>query len=110
MAKLVATETGDVLRRIAPCQILGGDGLTKEYRPRRTALPRRARACRSSAGTSEMAKYLIAVDRPSFAQAQPVTRDRRNARMDIASIFIQSAERYPKHTALIFEDRRWTIP
>src|SRR5256885_16356696 len=28
--------------------------------------------------------------------------------MDIASIFIQSAERYPNHTALIFEDRRWT--
>src|SRR5438067_13171892 len=28
--------------------------------------------------------------------------------MDIASIFIQSAERYPDHTALIFEDRRWT--
>ncbi|MEP7084326.1 MAG: AMP-binding protein, partial [Betaproteobacteria bacterium] len=28
--------------------------------------------------------------------------------MDIASIFLQSAERYPNHTALIFEDRRWT--
>ncbi len=28
--------------------------------------------------------------------------------MDIASIFIQSTERYPNHTALIFEDRRWT--
>ncbi len=28
--------------------------------------------------------------------------------MDIASIFVQSAERYPDHTALIFEDRRWT--
>ncbi|MEO6626507.1 MAG: AMP-binding protein [Burkholderiaceae bacterium] len=28
--------------------------------------------------------------------------------MDIGSIFLQSAERYPNHTALIFEDRRWT--
>jgi fatty-acyl-CoA synthase len=28
--------------------------------------------------------------------------------MDIASIFVQAAERYPNHTALIFEDRRWT--
>ena len=28
--------------------------------------------------------------------------------MDIASIFVQAAERYPDHTALIFEDRRWT--
>ena len=28
--------------------------------------------------------------------------------MDIASIFNQSVERYPEHTALIFEDRRWT--
>ncbi|MDQ6618241.1 MAG: long-chain-fatty-acid--CoA ligase [Pseudomonadota bacterium] len=28
--------------------------------------------------------------------------------MDIASIFTQSAERYPDHTALIFENRRWT--
>jgi acyl-CoA synthetase (AMP-forming)/AMP-acid ligase II len=28
--------------------------------------------------------------------------------MDIASIFIQAAERYPNHTALIFENRRWT--
>ena len=28
--------------------------------------------------------------------------------MDIASIFVQSVERYPDHTALIFEDRRWT--
>ncbi|HVF65966.1 MAG TPA: long-chain-fatty-acid--CoA ligase [Casimicrobiaceae bacterium] len=28
--------------------------------------------------------------------------------MDIATIFLQSAERYPDQTALIFEDRRWT--
>ncbi|MEO5701595.1 MAG: AMP-binding protein [Casimicrobiaceae bacterium] len=28
--------------------------------------------------------------------------------MDIASIFVQAAERYPDHTALIFEGRRWT--
>jgi len=28
--------------------------------------------------------------------------------MDIASIFVQAVERYPSHTALIFEDRRWT--
>ncbi|MDQ2963805.1 MAG: long-chain-fatty-acid--CoA ligase [Pseudomonadota bacterium] len=28
--------------------------------------------------------------------------------MDIASIFGQSVDRYPNHTALIFEDRRWT--
>ena len=28
--------------------------------------------------------------------------------MDIASIFVQAAERYPDHTALIFENRRWT--
>src|SRR5689334_2579731 len=28
--------------------------------------------------------------------------------MDIASIFVQAAERYPKSTALVYEDRRWT--
>ncbi|MEP6608483.1 MAG: AMP-binding protein [Burkholderiaceae bacterium] len=28
--------------------------------------------------------------------------------MDIATIFLQSVERYPKHTALIFEQQRWT--
>jgi fatty-acyl-CoA synthase len=28
--------------------------------------------------------------------------------MDIATIFVQSVERYPNHTALVFEDRRWT--
>jgi len=28
--------------------------------------------------------------------------------MDIASIFVQAVERYPNHTALIFEDRRWS--
>ncbi len=28
--------------------------------------------------------------------------------MDIATIFQQSVERYPDHTALIFEDQRWT--
>lgn len=28
--------------------------------------------------------------------------------MDIASIFVQTVERYPDHTALIYEDRRWT--
>ena len=28
--------------------------------------------------------------------------------MDIASIFLQSVERYPNHTALIFEGQRWT--
>ena len=28
--------------------------------------------------------------------------------MDIATIFLQSVERYPDQTALIFEDRRWT--
>ena len=28
--------------------------------------------------------------------------------MDIATIFLQSVERYPNHIALIFEDQRWT--
>src|SRR3954468_10160145 len=28
--------------------------------------------------------------------------------MDIGTIFLQSVERYPDHTALIFEGRRWT--
>ncbi len=28
--------------------------------------------------------------------------------MDIATIFLQSVERYPNHTALIFEGQRWT--
>src|SRR5438552_7004272 len=28
--------------------------------------------------------------------------------MDIASIFIQEADRYPAHAAFIFENRRWT--
>ncbi len=28
--------------------------------------------------------------------------------MDIASIFEASVERYPDHTALVYEDRRWT--
>lgn len=28
--------------------------------------------------------------------------------MDIATIFMQAVERYPKHVALVFEDRRWT--
>lgn len=28
--------------------------------------------------------------------------------MDIATILMQAVERYPKHTALIFENRRWT--
>ena len=28
--------------------------------------------------------------------------------MDIATLFLQSVERYPDHTALIFEGRRWT--
>ena len=28
--------------------------------------------------------------------------------MDVASIFVQAAERYPESTALVYEDRRWT--
>src|SRR2546421_8155070 len=28
--------------------------------------------------------------------------------MDIGSLFEQTVERYPQHTALVYEDRRWT--
>jgi fatty-acyl-CoA synthase len=28
--------------------------------------------------------------------------------MDVATLFLQSVERYPDHTALVDEDRRWT--
>jgi alkylation response protein AidB-like acyl-CoA dehydrogenase len=58
MAKLVATETANFSVNEA-VQILGGDGLTKEY-GRAEQLYRDARALMIVGGTSEMAKYLIA--------------------------------------------------
>jgi alkylation response protein AidB-like acyl-CoA dehydrogenase len=58
MAKLVATETA-TLCADATVQILGGDGLTKEY-GRAEQIYRDARALPIVGGTSEMARYLIA--------------------------------------------------
>jgi alkylation response protein AidB-like acyl-CoA dehydrogenase len=58
MAKLVATETANICADTT-VQILGGDGLTKEY-GRAEQIYRDARALTIVGGTSEMAKYLIA--------------------------------------------------
>ncbi|MFM0591830.1 acyl-CoA dehydrogenase family protein [Paraburkholderia dilworthii] len=58
MAKLVATETANFCAN-ETVQILGGDGLTKEY-GRAEQIYRDARALTIVGGTSEMAKYLIA--------------------------------------------------
>jgi len=58
MAKLVASETA-TLCADATVQILGGDGLTKEY-GRAEQIFRDARALPIVGGTSEMARYLIA--------------------------------------------------
>jgi alkylation response protein AidB-like acyl-CoA dehydrogenase len=58
IAKLVATETA-TLCADATVQILGGDGLTKEY-GRAEQIYRDARALPIVGGTSEMARYLIA--------------------------------------------------
>ncbi|WP_417251981.1 acyl-CoA dehydrogenase family protein [Castellaniella sp.] len=65
MAKLVATETA-LFCADATVQILGGDGLTKEY-GRAEQIYRDARALTIVGGTSEMVKYLIAsTDMPSI--------------------------------------------
>lgn len=58
MAKLVSTETA-VYCADRAVQILGGDGITKEY-GRAEQLYRDARALPIVGGTSEMARYLIA--------------------------------------------------
>ncbi|MDE1947928.1 MAG: acyl-CoA dehydrogenase family protein [Burkholderiales bacterium] len=58
MAKLVATETANFCAN-ETVQILGGDGITKEY-GRAEQLYRDARALTIVGGTSEVAKYLIA--------------------------------------------------
>jgi alkylation response protein AidB-like acyl-CoA dehydrogenase len=58
MAKLVATETANFCADQS-VQILGGDGITKEY-GRAEQIYRDARALTIVGGTSEMAKYLIA--------------------------------------------------
>jgi alkylation response protein AidB-like acyl-CoA dehydrogenase len=58
LAKLVATETANFCAD-ATVQILGGDGLTKEY-GRAEQIYRDARALTIVGGTSEMARYLIA--------------------------------------------------
>ncbi len=59
MAKLVSTEAATYCAD-RTVQILGGDGLTKEY-GRAEQIYRDARALTIVGGTSEMAKYLIAV-------------------------------------------------
>ncbi len=65
MAKLVATETATYCAD-RTVQILGGDGITKEF-GRAEQIYRDARALPIVGGTSEMAKYLIAVaDLPSI--------------------------------------------
>ena len=65
MAKLVATETATFCAD-RTVQILGGDGITKEY-GRAEQIYRDARALPIVGGTSEMAKYLIATaDLPSL--------------------------------------------
>lgn len=58
MAKLVATETATFCAD-ATVQILGGDGLTREY-GRAEQIYRDARALTIVGGTSEMVRYLIA--------------------------------------------------
>lgn len=58
MAKLVSTETANFCAN-ETVQILGGDGITKEY-GRAEQIYRDARALTIVGGTSEMAKYLIA--------------------------------------------------
>ena len=58
MAKLVATEAA-TLCADHTVQILGGDGLTREY-GRAEQIYRDARALTIVGGTTEMAKYLIA--------------------------------------------------
>lgn len=58
MAKLVATETANFCAN-ETVQILGGDGITKEY-GRAEQIYRDARALTIVGGTSEIAKYLIA--------------------------------------------------
>jgi alkylation response protein AidB-like acyl-CoA dehydrogenase len=58
MAKLVATQSANYCADTT-VQILGGDGLTREY-GRAEQLYRDARALTIVGGTSEMAKYLIA--------------------------------------------------
>ncbi|MGF1526571.1 MAG: acyl-CoA dehydrogenase family protein [Candidatus Competibacterales bacterium] len=58
MAKLVATEVANVCADHT-VQILGGDGITKEY-GRAEQIYRDARALPIVGGTSEMARYLIA--------------------------------------------------
>jgi len=65
MAKLVATETANLCADRA-VQILGGDGITKEY-GQAEQLYRDARALTIVGGTSEMVRYLIAaVDMPDL--------------------------------------------
>ena len=65
MAKLVATETA-VHCADSAVQVLGGDGLTKEF-GRAEQIYRDARALTIVGGTSEMAKYLVAsVDLPGL--------------------------------------------
>jgi alkylation response protein AidB-like acyl-CoA dehydrogenase len=65
MAKLVATETATFCAD-RTVQILGGDGLTKEY-GRAEQIYRDARALPIVGGTSEMLRYLIAaVDLPAI--------------------------------------------
>ncbi|MEO5701596.1 MAG: acyl-CoA dehydrogenase family protein [Casimicrobiaceae bacterium] len=65
MAKLVATETATFCAD-RTVQLLGGDGLTKEY-GRAEQIYRDARALPIVGGTSEMARYLIAsADLPSL--------------------------------------------
>ena len=58
MAKLVASETANLCADLT-VQLLGGDGLTKEY-GRAEQIYRDARALPIVGGTSEMVKYLIA--------------------------------------------------
>jgi alkylation response protein AidB-like acyl-CoA dehydrogenase len=65
IAKLTASETA-IFCADAMVQILGADGLTKEY-GRAEQIYRDARALTIVGGTSEMAKYLIArVDLPQI--------------------------------------------
>ena len=68
MAKLVATETATFCADRA-VQILGGDGITKEY-GRAEQIYRDARALPIVGGTSEIARYLIAAsDLPDIKPA-----------------------------------------
>jgi alkylation response protein AidB-like acyl-CoA dehydrogenase len=68
MAKLVATETATFCAD-RTVQILGGDGLTKEY-GRAEQIYRDARALPIVGGTSEIARYLIATaDLPAIKPA-----------------------------------------